>query len=79
VVFRVVEEPGERLALLSGGDVQVAEALGSEAARARRDPLLEVLGEGAAAIGLQRSVRGISSSRQVPSLSGIWLTRVGAG
>lgn len=79
VEFRVVKRAPDRLALLSGGDVQVAEALGSEAERARRDPLLEVLGGDGNALGLQRSVRGISSATEIPSLSGVWLTRVGAG
>jgi peptide/nickel transport system substrate-binding protein len=79
VEFRVVKRAADRLALLSGGDVQVAEALGSEAAKARRDPLLEVLGSGTGVLGLQRSVRGINSATEIPSLSGVWLTRVGAG
>lgn len=80
VEFRVVQDPDDRLALLSAGDVQVADSLGPTQARAaRRDPLLEVLGGGTAALGLQRSVRGITSAREVPSLSGVWVTRVGAG
>jgi ABC-type transport system substrate-binding protein len=79
VEFRVVKKVGERVALLSEGDVQVAEALGSEAAAARRDPLLEVLVSGSNALGLQRSVRGITSASEIPSLSAVWLTRVGAG
>jgi peptide/nickel transport system substrate-binding protein len=80
VEFRVVRKAKDRLALLSGGDVQVAEPFGpSRATEARSDPLLEVLGGGAAAMGLQRSVRGITSAQQIPSLSAVWLTRVGTG
>jgi peptide/nickel transport system substrate-binding protein len=79
VDFRVVEKVADRVALLSEGDVQVAEALGSEAAAARRDPLLDVLGSGSGTLGLQRSVRGITSASEIPSLSAVWLTRVGAG
>ena len=80
VEFRVVEKGRDRLALLTGGDVQVAEALTpSLATEARSDPLLEVIGEGAAALGLQRSVRGITSAHAIPSLSAVWLTKVGTG
>lgn len=79
VQFRTVAGAGERLALLAAGDVQVAEELGpSQAREAGRDPLLEVLaGGGEGALGLERSVRGIASAREVPSLSGVWVTRVG--
>ena len=80
VEFRVVEKGQDRLALLSGGDVQVAEALTpSLATEARSDPLLEVIGDGASALGLQRSVRGITRADEIPSLSAVWLTRVGTG
>ena len=79
VEFRAVANADERLALLTDGDVQVAEELGPEQIdEARDDPLLELLGaESGAALGVERSVRGISSASQVPSLSGVWLTRVG--
>ena len=75
--FRVVPEASERLALLEGGDVQLAEALGpEEAGAARRAPLLDVLEGEVGALGLERSVRGVESGREVPSLSGVWLTRI---
>jgi peptide/nickel transport system substrate-binding protein len=81
VVFRVVPDPGERLALLAAGDVQVADGLGqSEVADARRQPLIEVLpAEGGRGMGLERSVRGITSATEIPSLSEVWVTRVEAG
>ena len=80
VEFRVVEDAGDRVELLTSGDAQVADSLGpAEAADARRDPLLEVIGGPGAALGLQRSVRGITSARDIPSLAGVWVTRVGAG
>jgi peptide/nickel transport system substrate-binding protein len=81
VRFRVVADPDERLALLSGGDVQLADALGPEQARAaRREPLLDVRpGAAGTSLGLERSVRGITSGREIPSLSGVWVTRIGEG
>jgi len=78
VEFRIVAEPAERFALLEGGDVQLAEGLGPEqAAEARADPLLSVLPGPGADLGLERSVRGVDSAQEVPSLSGVWITRVG--
>ncbi len=79
VVFRAVPDADERLALLAAGDVQVADGLGPEQVRdARGEPLIEVLpGGGGAAMGLERSVRGITSAREIPSLSGVWVTRLG--
>ena len=80
VDFRVVESAQDRLALLEGGDIQAAEELGPAQARtAMDDPLLEVLGDGPESLGLQRSVRGISSATEVPSMSGVWVTRVSPG
>ncbi len=81
VEFRVVADPDDRLAMLEAGDVQVAEALGrDQARRVRADPLLELLGGGAAgSLGIQRSVRGITSAREVDSLSAVWVTRVRPG
>lgn len=78
--FRVSTSADGRLALLEAGDVQVAEALGpAEARKARHDPLLDVLRGGGTSLGLERSVRGITSASQVPSLSGVWVARVGGG
>ena len=80
VEFRIVPDREDRLALLQGGDVQLAEGLRGELAhQARQDPLLEILDDGHASLGLERSVRGVSSATEVPSLSGVWLTSVGAG
>jgi peptide/nickel transport system substrate-binding protein len=80
VAFRVVPNPEDRYRLLRAGDVQVADGLGADqVARLRRDPLLTSLpvGDGTA-LGLERSVRGIDSGRGIPSLSGVWLSRIGA-
>lgn len=81
VQFRSVDGSAERLALLEEGDVQVAEGLApGEAADARDDPLLDVLGgPGESALALERSVRGINSATEVPSLSSVWLTRLATG
>lgn len=81
VEFRVVADPDDRLAVLEAGDVQVAEGLGrDQARRVQADPLLELLPGGAAgSLGIQRSVRGITSARGVESLSGVWVTRVMPG
>ncbi len=79
VQFRTVADPGERLALLVAADLQAADGLGPEQAReSRRHPLVEALptGEGEW-LGLERSVRGITNGREIPSLSGVWLTSIG--
>jgi peptide/nickel transport system substrate-binding protein len=80
IEFRVVADDDERLALLRSGEVQVAEGLGRrQVSEAARDPLLMILEGRAGALGLERSVRGIDSADEVVSLSGAWLTRIGAG
>jgi peptide/nickel transport system substrate-binding protein len=80
VDFRAIADPAERLALLGAGDVEVADELGpGEVREAARDPLLDVLEGGGTALGLERSVRGITSAVAPPSLSGVWLTTVGEG
>ena len=81
VQFRVVPSAAERLTLLRRGEVQVADRLSAgDARRLARDPLLSALpGPGGTALGLERSVRGVNSATQIPSLSGAWLTRIGAG
>ena len=80
VEFRVVPGDEERLRLLKTGTVQVAEDLGpDQLARARRDPLLTTAKVGGAGTaGLERSVRGIPRGIGPPSLSSVWLTRIGA-
>ena len=76
-----VSGAGKRLMLLHRGRAQVAERLGpAQVARLRRDPLLTDLpGPGGTALGLERSVRGIDAADGIPALSGVWLTRIGAG
>jgi peptide/nickel transport system substrate-binding protein len=79
VEFRVVPGAEARYRLLRAGDAQLAGSLGPEqVARLRRDPLLTALPAAGDWLGLERSVRGIESGRVVPSLSGVWLTRIGA-
>ena len=81
VEFRTVPAAAARLSLLRRGEVQVADGLGpAQVRRLRRDPLLTSLpGSAGTAVGLERSVRGFESAAQIPSLSGAWLTRIGAG
>jgi peptide/nickel transport system substrate-binding protein len=75
VAFTVIADDDERVQALRAGEVRVAAELPQEAAESLAgDPLLTVAGEnGDAALGFQRSVRGIDSS--VPtSLNGVWLS-----
>ena len=60
------------------GDAQVADELvATQAQQARADPLLYALpGAEGTWLGLSRSVRGIDSAREIPSLSSAWLTNV---
>lgn len=78
IVLRATPSPSLRLALLDAGDAQLADALDRERAQqARNDPLLSVLPsvEGTF-LGVERSVRGVDSGRDIPLLSSAWLTRV---
>ncbi len=79
--FRTLADPDERLELLAVGDLQAADALGErQAQEARGEPLVEALPSfDETVLGLERSVRGIDSGREVPSMAGVWITRVGAG
>jgi ABC-type transport system substrate-binding protein len=79
--FRIIPAEPRRVELLRGGEVQVADGLGAATARRlRRDPLLYTLPDAAGgALGLERSVRGVSGSGPVRSFAGAWLTTVGAG
>jgi len=81
VMLRYVAAGRERARLLARGDVQVAAGLDpAQAAAVARDPLLEVQrGRGGAALGLERSVRGIDPASGVPALSSTWLTTIAAG
>jgi peptide/nickel transport system substrate-binding protein len=77
--FVLASSERERVALLRRGEVQAASALGPGARRAvRRDPLLAIASTaGKTAIGAERSVRGIPTDEAVPSLNGVWQTRIG--
>jgi ABC-type transport system substrate-binding protein len=81
VSLRVASSAAERVRLLRHGDVEVAWGLPAPvAAGLRRDPLLTgIPAPGGLSIGLERSVRGIESASPPPQLSGVWLTRIGAG
>jgi peptide/nickel transport system substrate-binding protein len=80
VEFQVVPDPEERLELLETGDAQVASGLGPVSLQtANRDPLLSTLPADEGSIALERSVRGIDTAREIPSLSGVWLTSIGSG
>lgn len=78
IVFRTEPDPSLRLALLDAGDIQLADELGrSQADIARDDPLLSVLaGPRETWLGIERSVRGVDSAREIPSLASAWLTTV---
>ena len=81
VELRYIAGSRERAKLLARGEVQVAADLdAADAAAVARNPLLEVQrGRGGAALGLERSVRGIDSADEVPALSSAWLTTIAAG
>ncbi len=78
IVFRTEPSPALRLAMLDAGEAQLADELNREQAdQAKSDPLLSVLrGPGETWLGIERSVRGVESAREIPSLSGAWLTSV---
>lgn len=78
IVLRVEPSAPVRLALLDAGEAQLADELGPDQARfARANPLLTTIeGPGDASLGLERSVRGIESAREIPSLSGAWITTI---
>ena len=77
VTFVVAPKPGQRLRLLVDGAAQVADPLGRSALQAAEaDPLLDTVGGPPSGIGVEGSVRGISSAELVPVLSGVWLTRL---
>jgi peptide/nickel transport system substrate-binding protein len=74
--LRTTDESSLRLAMLDAGEAQLADELASgEADQARSDPLLSILPSVAGtSLGLERSVRGVNSGREIPALSGAWLT-----
>jgi ABC-type transport system substrate-binding protein len=78
IEFRAEPDPSVRLALLDAGEAQLADELDREQAElALADPLLNALpGAGGTWLGLERSVRGVGSARDISSLSAAWLTDV---
>jgi peptide/nickel transport system substrate-binding protein len=77
VTFVAAPLSGQRFRLLSEGTAQVADPLDAAALRAAEaDPLLDTIGGPPTGIGIEGSVRGISSARVIPALSGVWLTRL---
>jgi peptide/nickel transport system substrate-binding protein len=77
--FRVERLEAERAALLREGAVQVGSDLsGATVRQLAMDPLLEVVSR-AKGIVAERSVRGIPAAGPVPSLNGVWRTRIAAG
>jgi peptide/nickel transport system substrate-binding protein len=77
VTFVLAPQPSQRLRLLQGGAVQVADPLGPTGLRAAgSDPLLDVVGGPPSGIGIEGSVRGLDSARAIPVLSSVWLTRL---
>ncbi len=77
VTFVAAPQPDQRLRLLADGAVQVADPLDAAGVRAAgSDPLLNTVGGPRRGIGMEGSVRGISSALPVPSLSSVWLTRL---
>jgi peptide/nickel transport system substrate-binding protein len=77
VSFVVAPLPDQRLRMLIDGTAQVADPLDAAGLRAAEaDPLLNTVGGPQSGIGLEGSVRGISSVGSVPLLTGVWLTRL---
>jgi peptide/nickel transport system substrate-binding protein len=77
VTFLVAPLAGQRYRMLAEGTVQVADPLDAAGMRAAAaDPLLRTVGGPQSGIGTEGSVRGISSARLVPALTGVWLTRL---
>jgi peptide/nickel transport system substrate-binding protein len=77
LTFVLAPQPSQRLRLLQEGTVQIADPLGPSGLRAAdTDPLLDTVGGPLSGIGLEGSVRGISSARAIPVLSSVWLTRL---
>jgi peptide/nickel transport system substrate-binding protein len=77
VTFVAAPLPDQRLRMLADGTVQVADPLDAAGLNAAEsDPLLNTVGGPRSGIGMEGSVRGISSAGVVPVLSGVWLTRL---
>jgi peptide/nickel transport system substrate-binding protein len=77
VTFIAAPRADQRYRLLAEGAVQVADPVDAAGLRAAEaDPLLRTVGGPGSGIGMEGSVRGISSARLVPALTGVWLTRI---
>ena len=80
IELKITPESNLRLAMLDAGEAQLADELSpGDAEQASSDPLLSVLPSvGGTSLGLERSVRGVDSGREIPALSGAWLTGLSA-
>jgi peptide/nickel transport system substrate-binding protein len=77
VTFVMAPLSGQRYRLLAEGGVQVADRLDAAGlSAAESNPLLDTVGGPGSGIGLEGSVRGITSAGSVPLLTGVWLTRL---
>jgi peptide/nickel transport system substrate-binding protein len=77
VTFFAAPQPGQRFRMLAEGTAQIADPLNAAGLRAAQaDPLLATVGGPTSGIGMEGSVRGISSARALPALTGVWLTRL---
>ena len=77
VTFLAAPRADQRYRMLADGTVQVADPLDAAGLRAAEsDPLLSTVGGAGSGIGMEGSVRGISSALSVPLLTGVWLTRL---
>jgi peptide/nickel transport system substrate-binding protein len=76
IELKSTPESGLRLAMLDAGEAELADELSpNDAKQASSDPLLSVLpSRGGTSLGLERSVRGVDSGREIPALSSAWLT-----
>jgi peptide/nickel transport system substrate-binding protein len=76
IELQTTPESSLRLAMLDAGEAQLADELSlKDAEQASSDPLLSVLPSGGGtSLGLERSVRGVDSGREIPALSSAWLT-----
>jgi ABC-type transport system substrate-binding protein len=81
VEFRVLRDPQARYEALSTGEVRAADELEpSQLDQLAADPLVTSLpGRETTALGLERSVRGVESGRDVQPLNNVWLTTIASG
>lgn len=75
IELKRVDEPKARAAELAAGTVEIATGLhGVAARRVASAPLLSTVSGDGATIGIERSVRGVSSADDEQSLADVWLT-----